>query len=422
MDHETTNLAAEISPAKAVIVRAQLSATERLVEAAQELSIARDLTSVMTVVRRAARELTAADGATFVLREGDLCFYADENAISPLWKGRSFPMSDCISGWAMLNREAAVIEDIYADPRIPHDAYRPTFVASLAMVPIRTSDPCGAIGNYWAKRHRASDGEVKLLRALADLTSVALENVQLYAELQKRIVAAEEALRTREEFISVAAHELRTPLTAMLLQLERLEQLSSQKNSADAERLHQSASRAVGGAHRLAALVDGLLDASRLPHGRLELKLETLDLVQAARDVLEAFSDAAERAKCKVVLHAGSVVQCRCDPVRIRQVLTHLLSNALKYGEGKPIDISIEAREATAHVAIRDHGVGIDPKIADRIFERFGRAGPIAHYGGLGFGLYLARAIIDAHGGAIRFESKRNEGSTFMFDLPLGAH
>jgi signal transduction histidine kinase len=371
----------------------------------------------MTVVRRAARELTAADGATFALREGDLCFYADENAISPLWKGRRFPMTDCISGWAMLNREAAVIEDIYADPRIPHDAYRPTFVASLAMVPIRTSAPCGAIGNYWAKRHRATEGEVKLLRALADLTSVTLENVQLYAELQKRIVATEEALRIREEFISVAAHELRTPLTAMLLQLERLEQLSSQDNRAD-ERLHHSASRAVGGAQRLAALVEGLLDASRLPQGPLELKLEALDLVQITRDVLDTFADAAEQARCKLSLQAASAVACRCDPVRIRQVLTHLLSNALKYGEGKPIELSIEARETIAYVAIRDYGVGISPEIAERIFERFGRAGPIAHYGGLGFGLYLARAVIEAHGGAIRFESKLNEGSTFMFELP----
>src|SRR5215467_12485878 len=110
-----------------------------LVATVQELSLARDLDTVMKIVRSAARALTHADGATFVLRDGDRCFYADEDAISPLWKGQRFPMSACISGWVMLNREPAVIEDIYADPRIPAEAYRPTFVKSLAMVPICTA-------------------------------------------------------------------------------------------------------------------------------------------------------------------------------------------------------------------------------------------------------------------------------------------
>lgn len=128
--------------------------------------------------------------------------YADEDAISPLWKGHRFPMTDCISGWAMLNKECAVTEDIYADSRIPQDAYRPTFVKSLAMVPIPTSVPVGAIGNYWA-RHRATDGEVKLLRALAELTSVAMENVQLYAELQKK-------MRSRDPDSSPAVLDLAT--------------------------------------------------------------------------------------------------------------------------------------------------------------------------------------------------------------------
>ncbi len=94
----------------------------RLVQAVQDLSLARSLAGVMAVVRGAARELAAADGATFVLREGDQCRYADEDAISPLWKGRRFPMSACISGWVMTHRQSVAIEDIYADPRIPADA------------------------------------------------------------------------------------------------------------------------------------------------------------------------------------------------------------------------------------------------------------------------------------------------------------
>src|SRR5689334_23022439 len=97
---------------------------QHLVTVVQRLSLARNLETVMAIVRRAARELTGADGATFVLRDGDLCYYADEDAISPLWKGQRFPLDTCISGWAMLNRQPVLIEDIYADARIPHDAYR----------------------------------------------------------------------------------------------------------------------------------------------------------------------------------------------------------------------------------------------------------------------------------------------------------
>lgn len=162
---------------------------EHLVRVIQELSLARDFNTITSVVRHAARQLTGADGATFVMREGDLCHYRDEDAISPLWKGQRFPMRACISGWAMLNRQSVAIEDIYADPRIPHDAYRPTFVKSLVMVPIRTLDPIGAIGNYWATHHRATDEEIHLLSALADSTSVAIENVRMYADLEAHVRA-----------------------------------------------------------------------------------------------------------------------------------------------------------------------------------------------------------------------------------------
>jgi len=131
----------------------------RLVEAVQQLSLARTVAAIQEIVRHAAREIAWADGATFVLRDKECCFYADEDAISPLWKGQRFPMSACISGWTMLHSEPAVIPDIYRDSRVPIDAYRPTFVRSLVMVPIRTESPIGAIGNYWATRHLATEEE-----------------------------------------------------------------------------------------------------------------------------------------------------------------------------------------------------------------------------------------------------------------------
>ncbi|MFL5301856.1 MAG: GAF domain-containing protein, partial [Anaeromyxobacteraceae bacterium] len=187
-----------------------------LLAMSQELSYVRDLRGVLEVVRRSARELTGADGVTFVLREGDLVHYAEESAIAPLWKGRRFPASQCISGWVMIHRTSVAIEDVFADPRIPVAAYEPTFVRSLAMVPVRRDDPVAAIGAYWAVQHAATPRELALLEALADTAAIALANAQLWDQLRS-------AVRARDEFIGIASHELKTPLTPIVLQLGALE-------------------------------------------------------------------------------------------------------------------------------------------------------------------------------------------------------
>lgn len=175
---------------------------ERLLQAVQELSLARSLPEIQRIVRTSARELTGCDGATFVLRDEDSCYYADEDAIAPLWKGSRFPIEICISGWAMRNRRAAIIPDVYRDPRIPQGIYRATFVKSLVMVPIRKLDPIGAIGNYWAHRHPPSEQEVRLLQALADSTSIAMENVAVYSELEQRVRDRTAELESANEEIS----------------------------------------------------------------------------------------------------------------------------------------------------------------------------------------------------------------------------
>ena len=169
---------------------------ERLLRAARDLALARTQEEVQRTVSNAARELVGSDGAAFVLRDDGHCHYVDEDAIAPLWKGHAFPIHDCISGWSMLNRQSASIPDIYVDPRVPHDAYRPTFVKSLLMVPIG-ADPIGAIGNYWAQQREPSDEEESLLQQLAELTAIAMENVQVCTDLEylvrERTAALEKA-------------------------------------------------------------------------------------------------------------------------------------------------------------------------------------------------------------------------------------
>lgn len=140
----------------------------KLLSAAQDrLARAEDLAEIIAIVRSSARAICSADGVTFVLRDNDHCHYVDEEAIGPLWKGQKFPMATCISGWAMLNGKTAVIDDVFADPRIPHDAYRKTFVKSLIMTPVGRETAVAAIGAYWREFRAFSEHEVAVIVALA---------------------------------------------------------------------------------------------------------------------------------------------------------------------------------------------------------------------------------------------------------------
>jgi two-component sensor histidine kinase len=154
-----------------------------LIETIEALSATRTISEVAEVVRKAARKVSGADGIAFVLRDNNQCWYFDEDAIGPLWKGKRFPLTACISGWAMLNRQTVVIPDIYLDDRIPHDAYRPTFVKSLVMTPVRLEDPVAAIGAYWAEEHVPAPEIIKKLQVIARATASALESGRLHDSL-----------------------------------------------------------------------------------------------------------------------------------------------------------------------------------------------------------------------------------------------
>ncbi|WP_434133224.1 HD domain-containing protein [Sporomusa sphaeroides] len=186
---------------------------EKLLKVVQQLSATHDLQSVMDIVRHSVRQLTGSDGATFVLRDGNFCYYAEEDAISPLWKGLRFPMEICISGWVMQNRQPAIIEDIFEDKRIPIGVYQKTFVRSLAMVPIKSNDPVGAIGCYWSESRTPTLEEVEVLQVLADTAAIAIDNIGYRENIASQARQLEEAIDGT--LLAVASMvELKDPYTS----------------------------------------------------------------------------------------------------------------------------------------------------------------------------------------------------------------
>ncbi len=380
---------------------------EVLLAAAQELAAAHEVEDVAAVVPRAARALTRADGATLVLREGDWVRYADEDSMAPLWKGRRLPVTACISGWAMIHRRPALVADVELDERFRQDLLRGTFVRSLAIVPVGREDPVAAIGAYWARRHPADGREVALLEALAGLASAALFNAALRAEARRAVGA-------RDDFLVVASHELRTPLAPLRLRLQSaLRRIARGDSPAD---VHDAILLAQHQVDRLERLADDLLDASRVASKRLEIHPEEVDLGALAVEVARRFQAAR---KCEVAVRMDRLVRVFVDPRRTGQVLAHLLSNAAKFGGGRSVAVTVDAVGARARVVVRDEGIGIAPEDQARIFERFERAASDRHFGGLGLGLWLAREIVEAHGGRIEVESRSGAGTAFTVFLPL---
>jgi PAS domain S-box-containing protein len=259
-----------------------------------------------------------------------------------------------------------------------------------------------------AQRHFDAD-DVTLAVDLAQRAGLAIDNQRLYQSSKK-------AVALRDEFLSVASHELRTPVSSMQLAVQSALAVGSE---APPGFLHHSLESAERQTRRLGRLVDALLDVSRIQAGRLELQCEPTDLATIVREVAGMLAEDARRAGCDVVIEAEEGVAGNWDRMRLEQVVTNLVSNAIKYGAGAPIRLSVQRCELRARLAVRDQGIGVAPAERGRIFERFERAVSAKHYGGLGLGLYIVRRIVDAHAGEIAVESAPGAGAQFVVELPL---
>jgi PAS domain S-box-containing protein len=235
---------------------------------------------------------------------------------------------------------------------------------------------------------------------------------QLEAERRAR-AAAEQAVRVRDDFMSIASHELRTPLTTILVRLELLIRRSRAGTLDPA--LAPELEVPLHSAERLAELIERLLDVTRISTGRLTLDRKRADvsaLVRGAAAQLQTAQSAPVR------IDAPGPLEAEVDPGRIEQVVTNLVGNALKYGAGKPVDVRVAGGQGRVEIHVRDWGIGIAPELQARIFDRFARGVNETRYAGLGLGLYITREIVEAHGGSIAVASAPGEGAEFTVQLP----
>lgn len=378
-----------------------------LTQTVSALSGATTLDEITAIMTDAVRQLTGADGATFVLREDGRCFYVDENAIGPLWKGGRFPMSACVSGWAMIHRETAVIPDIYADDRVPIDSYEPTFVRSLAMAPIGLGTPVGALGAYWSETHVPDQRAVRKLEVLANSAAVALENLELRAEVVRRRSERDDL----ENALHTVIHDLRSPLGAMMGYAELVMDAST-----DPE-VRQFATAIWASGERVGDQIEQMLALYQITRGQPHPM--RVDLTEMAHRIADDFRASSPFRDVKVQIEEDMVVLA--DPSLADILVRNLVGNAFKYSaRADHAEVRIgraDHQQPYSTFYVSDNGVGFDADEADRLFQPMVRLASAEDFPGTGLGLASVARIVDMHGGSVRAEAARDGGATFYFSL-----
>ncbi|WP_437931459.1 ATP-binding protein [Sorangium sp. So ce291] len=265
---------------------------------------------------------------------------------------------------------------------------------------------------YWSYPI-CGESELRSVVTFVDIT----ERKWVEAERQRLYEEAQRAVRARDDFVVIASHELRTPLTALLLQAQSMQRALGREPALDSagRRLQQISAHA----QRLADLVENLLDVSCLAEGRVELRRETVDLAEVARDIVARSAEQLRRARCPIEVCADERVVGRWDRLRLEQVVSNLVSNAAKYGAGQPIQVAVGRHPGAAWIEVRDRGIGIPAEAQARIFERFERAASTKHFSGFGLGLWITRQIVMQLGGHISVQSEAGHGAVFRVELPV---
>ena len=318
----------------------------------------------------------------------------------------------------LLARDVPLLRDAFADGAPRHrDAPleidgAPSGVHAHGVVPLVGRERVEGVLllGFASPDRRASAELLALIDGVAQRAGGAIENARLYRE-------AGEAITARDVFLSVASHELKTPLTSLRLQAQSIAR-DLRKAPVPLEVMRPKVDAVEQQLRRLTELVNGLLDVSRITGRRLRLHPEPTCLAAIAREVVARFEPVFVQRGCELHMELPAAMEGTWDRMRLDQAVTNLVSNACKYGGGGRVAIALREREGFAELSVRDQGIGIQPRDQARIFERFERAVAEHHYGGFGMGLWIAREIVEAHGGHIVVESAPGRGSTFTIELP----
>lgn len=239
--------------------------------------------------------------------------------------------------------------------------------------------------------------------------------------LYKENTTLQKEIRSRDEFLSIASHELKTPLTSMLLQTQHA--LHSIRNVSLAhfsiESLLKMLESVENQTKRLSKMINDFLNISLINTGNLQLEYDEVDLNKLVQDVINEFSPKIKEEEYILTYFQEDKITGLWDKVRIEQVVSNILSNALKYGSGKPIEITVRSNYSKAQVIIKDHGIGVPKDKQKKVFQLFERGVPQEEYKGLGVGLFITREIVRAHQGELTFSSKPRHGSVFTINLPI---